>query len=426
MPGRTGAGRPLPTEDAAPPGGTDGPQLRRRLSLPLVVLYGLGTTIGAGIYVLVGRVAGTAGLPAPWAFLLAGALAALTAGSFGELASRYPTSAGEAAYVGAGFGVRWVSTAVGLLVCAAGIVSSAAIATGFVGYLAELVEVPGALGTVALVVGLTAVAVWGIGESVGIASAITLLEVGGLLFVLAGGAPVLAELPDRWPALMPPLSAAGWGGVAAGATLAFYAFLGFEDIVNVAEEVTDAPRLVPRAIVVTLVLSTALYVAVASLAVLAVPVPELAASDAPLALVSERVLLREPRVISAIAIVAVMNGALIQIIMASRVVYGLASRGQLPGGLARIAPRTRTPWIATWTVGGLVLALALAFPLERLAETTSYVTLVVFTLVNAALWRIHRQPDRPPAAFEVPRWVPIGGALATAGFLVSRGMAALP
>jgi amino acid transporter len=391
------------------------PTLERSLSLPLITLYGLGTTIGAGIYALVGEVAGGAGLYAPVAFTIAAALAGFSAISFAELSSRYPRTAVEALYGREGFSLRAAATTVGLLVVASGTVSSATIANGFVGYLRELVEVPRALALVLLIGSLGAVAAWGIRESVRIAGLITLIEVAGLLLVAWVARDSLGALPDRLPELVPPADAAVWSGIFAASTLAFYAFLGFEDMVNVAEEVKNVRRTLPLAIIVTLILTTLIYGVMATVAVLSVPPSELSQSDAPLALVYEQSTGRSATVVSLISVAAMINGALVQVIMASRVLYGLADQGAIPAAFSRVNARTRTPLVATGVVTLVVMLLALGFPLAPLARATSIVTLVVFAAVNLSLLRIKRRDPRPLGVAVYPAWIPAVGFLASLG-----------
>lgn len=394
------------------------PTLRRRLNLPLLTFYGLGTTIGAGIFVLVGKVAGRAGMWAPVSFVVAALLAGLSAFAFAELVSRFPRSAGEAVYVAEGFRSRALATVVGLMVVAAGIVSSATIASGAVGYLAEFVDLPPALALVCLVGLLAALCAWGIGESVTAAALFTVLEIAALLLIVWATRGNLSLAAARLDELLPPLEPGAWLAVAAGAMLAFYAFLGFEDLVNVAEEAKDAERTLPAAIFMTLGVTAVLYGLVSLGAVLTIAPAELAASDAPLAMIYERAG-GEPRIIGAVAVFAVLNGALIQMIMASRVLYGMGDQRWLPDALAYVHPRTRTPLVATAVVTGLVLALALLFPLERLAEVTSAIVLVVFTLVNLSLLLIRTRETAPPAGIRTyPLWIPAAGSVVSAGFLL--------
>ncbi|MDH3228538.1 MAG: amino acid permease [Alphaproteobacteria bacterium] len=392
--------------------------LSRRLNLPLLTFYGLGTTIGAGIFVLVGRVAGRAGMWAPVSFLVASLLAAFTAFSFAELVARYPRSAGEAIYVREGLRSHRLALAVGLMVALSGIVSSATIVSGSVGYLNEFVALPHAPGVFLMLALLTGLAVWGIGQSVTVAAVFTVLEIGGLVLVIWAAKGSFMDLPARAGELLPPLDGAAWIGIMAGAMLAFYAFLGFEDLVNVAEEAKDVTRTMPLAILLTLVVTTLLYTLVSLVAVLTVAPAELAGSRAPLAMIYERGSGGSGGVVSAIAVFAVLNGALIQMIMASRVLYGLADQGELPVLLAWVHPRLHTPLVATGLVAAAILVLALGFRLEGLAELTSVIVLVVFALVNLALVAIKRRGDpAPPGVRVYPVWIPIVGFTVSTGFL---------
>ena len=217
---------------------------------------------------------------------------------------------------------------------------------------------------------------------------------------------------------MPPADAGVWRGILLGAFLAFYAFIGFEDMVNVAEEVKDPGRNLPRAILLTLAIATLLYMLVAVAAVLALPAAELAHSDAPFALLYTRATGRPPTAISVISLFAVVNGALIQIIMASRILYGMSREGWLHAALGRVHPVRRTPLLATALVTLAVLALALWLPLVTLARATSFITLVAFSLINLALLRIKRRTPRVAGAPCYPLWVPLIGFLTSSGFVL--------
>src|ERR1039458_6142641 len=320
--------RPLPSQPAV--------ALQRRLSLPLLVLYGIGITIGAGIYVLIGAVAGHAGSYAPWSFVLAAVVMAFTVGSYAELTTRFSVSAGEAAYVRAAFRSRAASTLTGLLTIVIGIVSSAAVALGAAGYIAQFTDLPPSAIVALVLAVLGAVAAWGILESVLLASLFTLIEAGGLIAIIVAGLPLAGALR------VPPLDIGTLSGIGYASLLAFFAFIGFEDLANVVEEAKVPHRDIPRAMVLTLVISTVMYVAVAAIAVAAVPVAELAASPAPLSLVFRRLAGVSPATISVIAIVAPLNTILAQMTMAARVIYGLAKQGDLPGFAGR-RPRKTAP-----------------------------------------------------------------------------------
>lgn len=398
--------------------------LKRSLSLPLITLYGLGTIIGAGIYVLIGEVAGQAGLYAPIAFLLAAVIAAFTAFSYAELVSRFPRSAAEAVYVKAAFNSQSLAALTGWSVVLVGVVSSATIANGFVGYLGLFATLPDTLIIVLLVIGLGLLAAWGISESVWVAATVTILEIGGLLLVLGLTGDSLAELPQRWPELMPGFSMNAWLGIMLGAFLAFFAFIGFEDMVNVAEEVKNPQRNLPLAIILALVLSSTLYILVALVATLALVPEKLAGSEAPLALLLEHRGYSSTG-IGIISLIAVVNGALIQIIMGSRMVYGMAQQHGAPALFAKVNGYTRTPVFATALITLLVLVMALWLPLVTLAKLTSYITLLIFAAINLALWRIKVSASLPvedtggsDKLVSYPLWVPIIGASICVGFLL--------
>jgi len=394
------------------------PTLKRSLSLTLVIFYGLGNIIGAGIYVLLGKVVLHAGIFAPLSFLLASLLACLTAFTYAELSARYPLSAGEVVYVQQGIGFRPLSRVVGLLIIMAGIVSAATILRGFTGYLQVLVPVPDVLVIPLLVLLLGGLSVWGIVESVGMAALFTGVEIAGLLLIIWVAAPGLLQAQPAVTDFMPPLEPDVWYGVFAGGFLAFYAFIGFEDMVNVAEEVRRPEVNLPRAILAALALSTVLYFLIALVAVTSVPIATLAGKDAPLAYLYQFVTGRKPVMITLISLFAVINGALIQIIMASRVCYGMGRQRLLPAMFARVHHLTRTPAVATAIVSVVVLVMALWFPIESLAKATSYFLLLVFCLVNLSLWRLKRLVAQPAGIMCVPRWVPATGFIASCAFVI--------
>ncbi len=395
-------------------------RLKRSLSLLQVVLYGLGTTIGAGIYALVGEMAAISGYYAPLSFLVASVMAALTALSFAELSGRYPRCAGAALYVKEGLSSQRLSTVAGFLVIAAGLVSSAAIINGFVAYLGEFVTLDRHLAILIATLLLGAVAAWGISQSVSIAAFVTVVEIGGLLLVIAVSHDSLAELPSRWPELVPSLEAGGWYGIYAGSLLAFYAFIGFEDMVEVAEETRQVKRNLPLAIMLTLAITTLLYMAIMITAVLAMPPDELARSQVPLVRLYEHYTGGDGVVISIIGLFALINGALIQLIMASRVLYGMSSRRLLPQTISRVNPRTQTPLVATALATAAILVLALSGTLASLAEATSLIMLIVFALVNLSLVRVKRRDPEPEGLIVFPAIVPMLGFIVSAGFVLSE------
>jgi len=386
--------------------------LKRRIGLPLLTAYGVGVMVGAGIYVLVGAVAANAGVWAPLGFLLAGLIAAPTALSYSEFATRLPEAAGEAAFVGKGFNSQVLAVLVGLAIVAAGTVSAGAVLRGGVGYLSNILDIDQLLAIVLVGGGLVGVAIFGVLESLALAAVFTAIELIGLcLVVWAGfGATPSPDWVEPGAIVLP--------GLGAAAVLAFFAFIGFEDIVNMAEEVRDPERTLPRAILLSLLITTVIYALVSLAAVRAVPIDQLAGSDSPLALVWATTRLGDGAILSLIAVFAALNGVLAQIVMASRVLFGLGKRTSALSLFHRAHPRLGTPVLATLFIGTCVIASALMLPLATLAGITSVILLSVFVLVNGALILVKRQD--PQARFQVPMIVPVLGlTLALAALVFS-------
>ena len=225
------------------------------------------------------------------------------------------------------------------------------------------------------------------------------------------------KLPDLWSEARSSNHEGYLTGVLLGAFLAFYAFIGFEDMVNVAEEVKQPRRTLPVAIILVLILTTLLYIVVALVAVLAVPPAELSGKGAPLAYIYELNTGRSPVVITLIGMFAVVNGALIQIIMASRILYGMSRQGWLPAIISRVHPVTQTPHIATLLVTAAILAFALWLPLLTLAKITSLITLLIFSLINLALIRVKLRDAHPKGVIVYPLWIPVAGLIANMAFI---------
>lgn len=393
-------------------------QLKRSIRLPSLIFYGLGTMVGGGFYALLGEVSSHAGMHTPLAFGLAGLLALISAFSFAELAARYPYSAGEARYVEEGFRLRSLAGLVGWLVVLTGVVSAAALSVATIGFLNDLVPVPNQLGVVVLVLCMGLIAAWGVGQSVALVTVITLIEIGALVVVCLLAGDSLGHLPERVDEIVLPRSAVVWTGIFAGGFLAFYAFIGFEDMVNMAEEVTDARKTLPKALIVCVILTTLIYVVVATIAVLKTDPADLAASRTPLAELVRGHGRLSTTGIGIVSVLTGLNGALVQIVMASRVIYGMAQRGQAPQALMYVHPRRQTPIRATLLVALIVLLLATLFPLATLARWTSAIILVIFALVNLSLWIVRgRDKVIPEGAIRVPRWLPLVGCLCCAGVL---------
>lgn len=394
--------------------------LKRVLGLPQVMFYGLGTILGAGIYVLVGKVAVAAGLFTPVAFLLAGVIAALSALSYAELSSRFPKCSGAALYAEKGLCIRKLSVLVGIAVALSGIISAGVLVHGFAGYFQIFFDLPSEIIIVGILAILMALAIWGMQASAWMISIITFIEVGGLLLVLWGARSQLFRLPEVLPQMLPSFEGGIWIGILTGTFLAFYAFVGFEDMVNLAEETKKPRRVLPLAIIISLAIATVLYLAVSVVVVLGLSPEELATTNAPLALIFEKSTGGSAAIIGVIALFSIINGVIAQMIMASRMLFGMSRKGWIPAVWGLVSTATRTPVVATIWVTLAILVFALFLPIVPLANLTSLITLIIFGLVNLALIRIKLRDGKSADAFQVPLWVPVMGLLANSGIVIHK------
>ncbi len=438
--GGAGPGTPgAVTAETRPTGTSSSPSLRRAITGPLLFLFILGDVLGAGIYALVGGIARETG-GAVWVpLLVALGLALLTAGSYAELVTKHPRAGGAAVFARRAYRSPAIAFVVGFCMAAAGVVSAAGLALAFAGdYLSALVDVPqrGAALVFLVLVGLLNAR--GIKESLRANVVMTCVEVGGLLLVVVLGAIVVLHgdgSPGRVVEFTDGVSVPS--AVLGGALLAYYSFVGFETSANVAEETVDVRRTYPRALFGALLVAGVAYVLVGLAVSAAVPTEQLAGSTGPLLEVvrTSRVGLPE-QVFSVIALIAVANGALLTLVMASRLVFGMSRDGLLPPVLSRVLPQRRTPWVAIVATTAVAVALTATGSLTALAETVVLLLLVVFTSTNLAvlvLRREHVEHDH----VRVPTVVPVlglgscvllatqqsAGTYARAGLLLLLGLA---
>jgi len=387
-------------------------RLSREVGAALLLFYGLGNILGAGIYVLVGKVVGIAGYFSVLAFLLACIIVVFTAFSYMELVSRYPVSAGAAIYIKEGLDYTWLSIVFGLLIAVAGLVSAATIAHGFAGYLAQFMQIDQKLSITILIIALVVIAIVGIKASVIVASVLTIIEIAGLLLIIYYGFDKITVPTVPYREFIPQFDFSDISVIFLGAFLAFYAFIGFEDMVNIAEEVKEPAKTFPVAIILALAISTLLYLLIVIIALETLSLDELNNSTAPFADIYKKLTGKDPVLISIIGTLAVVNGALIQIIMASRIVYGMATKAWLPSVLSQVSYRTKTPINSTLLVGIITIVFALLFDIVALATYTSMLILIIFTLVNISLIRIKAARRTVPNVINIPLWVPwVGVAL---------------
>ena len=395
-------------------------KLKRTITWKMLALYGLGNILGAGIYVLIGVVAAESGNGLIWSFLIAAIVASFTAWTYSELASKYPLSAGAALYTEKAFKLTALSTFVGLTLAFTALVSSSTLLRGFASYAKELLSTFGwslestpdhvlMLPVLAL---LSLVALRGINESAKLAALFTLLEAGGLVLIIVV-AGVNGEIGTAAINSVSAISSVDIISIFLGGFLAFYAFIGFEDMVNIAEEVKDPRSNMRKGVFTALAVATVLYVivGVSSLAVL--PNEELALQDAPLAAVFKTATGSKIPVITIIGVVAISNGVLIQIITSSRILYGLAREGWIPKFLAEVNGKSQVPVNATLlAIVGIVIGASL-LPLGTLAQITSFTLLLIFTIVQASALKLIIVGE-----LTLPKSVPIVGMILNVGIII--------
>jgi APA family basic amino acid/polyamine antiporter len=387
------------------------PELARTLGFAGLVIYGVGDMLGAGVYGLMGKAARHMG-NAIWLSFVVGMVAAAATGlSYASLGSRYPRAAGASYIVDRAFGKPLLAYVVGLTVMASGLTSMAAAARVFAGYFTTFAALPRGVVSVAFVLLLALVAFRGMRESTWLNALCTLVEVGGLLFIIAWGARTWGGV-DYLDArtVDNPEGTLSFALLQGSAVLTFYAFVGFEDMLNVAEEVKDVQRTLPFALLTALGITTLVYVAVSITAISVVPSAELARSERPLVDVAVRAApWLDARAYTVVALFAVTNTALLNFVMGSRLVYGMSRQRLLPAWLGAVHATRRTPHRAILGLLAIVMVLVLAGDISSLAKATSVLLLLVFTVVNASLLLLQRRADEPKGAFEVPWIVPLLG-----------------
>lgn len=369
-------------------------QLKRSINWKVFSLYGLGNILGAGIYVLVGEIAAVAGNGLLWSFLIAAVVATFTAITYSAFASKYPVSAGAAIYTERAFGSKFISTAIGLSLAFTGVVSASALLHGFDRYFQQLIKPTSLAGTVpsqvvilTLIGLLSLIAFKGIKESAFFAVGLTLIEAAGLLIII-GFAGFNGDFSESLKQSVSSVSTVEPMAIFLGAFLAFYAFIGFEDMVNLAEEVKEPKKSLKKGMIVALIGATILYVLTAVSALSVLSSQELASSNAPLAEVFKVASGSSLPVITIIGLFAVTNGVLAQIIMSSRVLYGLAKEGWIPSLFKKVSVKNHTPTNATIAAVVTIACGALLLPLVTLAEITSFALLIIFSVVQLAALKL--------------------------------------
>jgi amino acid transporter len=419
MPGEetTPRGSGEPTGPGEPRRATPAPPLKRAIGSKLLLLFVIGDILGTGIYATTGKVAGKVGGALWLPFVIGFVVAILTAASYVELVGKYPKAAGAALYTQKAFRVPFLTFIVAFMVMCSGLSSASAAARAFSGdYLAEFTDaVPPTLIAILFIVALAALALRGVSESVKTNVVLTLVELTGLVIILAIGAWAVLT-GEGEPSRLGEFQASGAGyallsSVLGATALGFFAFVGFEDSVNMAEETRDPVRAFPRAIFTGVAVTGTVYVLVALVSSLLVDHRTLEKSSGPLLeVVKAGGLDFPPKAFALIALFAVTNSALINIMMASRLCYGMANERILPRAMGRVLPVRRTPVTGILFVTVLAIGLVTTGEIAGLGDTTAFLLLCVFAVVNIAVLVLRRDRVEHPH-FRTPTALPVLGAI---------------
>ena len=399
------------------------PTLRRSIGPVQLALYALGSMLGAGIYGLIGQAAGQVGNAVWLAFAVALVAALLTALSYASLGSRYPRAAGAAYVTQRAFGLPILSFSIGLALVCSGLTSVATQSRVFAANLASLFHLEAmplwllALGFLLILAGI---AFRGIRESMWLNVVCTLVEAAGLIIVVAAGLSYWGSV-DYFDIREAPTGEGEMLLLAQGAVLTFFAFIGFEDTLNVAEECRDPQRTIPIGLILAMGLAAVIYMAVAITAVSVVPWPELAEAPGPITEVMRRAAPALPPVVfTGITLFAVANTALVNYVTASRLLYGMARQGLLPAWFGHVHAGRRTPHIAIIALLLIATPLALMGTIGELAAATVILLLIVFACMNGALFVLKRRKGEAHGYFEIPLFVPALGAVVCLGLVAVR------
>lgn len=393
--------------------------LSRAIGLSGATVYGVGLILGAGIYAVLGAAVAVTGEAIILSFVLAAAVAALTGLSYAELASRFPKGEGEYLYAYAAFGNKRLSEFTALFRVATGIIAAGAVALAFGNYLSSFTTVPIVPAAVGLLVLMSAINIWGIETSTAVNVLFTTIEIVGLVFIIVLGI-------GDWGTVDVTAATNGLTGILEGTFLVFFAYVGFESLVNITEETRDPSRTIPRAIGLSILISTVVYILVGLSALGLVSWEVLGRSAAPLSEVARAGMGESAFLaLSAIALFATANTVLIILISTSRLVYGVskAEYNSFPTVFSRIHPTRKTPYIAVMLVGVVTVPFALLGELGLVAALANFALLVVFVIVNASLLKLRLAGPTPDGGYRVPlsvRNVPlpaVGGLISSLGLL---------
>ena len=414
----------MATDTEAAPGGETGTKLKRGITPLLLFFFIVGDTLGAGIYTLVGSMAADVGGAIWLPLLFALVLALLTAGTYAELITKYPHAGGAARYAERAFKRPYATFLIGWLMLSSGVTTSAALANAFAGdYLHALVDWPSVPVTLIFIALLIAINLRGVRESLMANVGATVIEVTGLIIIIVVAAIVFGR-GDADPGQLTTFAEGitPLQGAFAATVTAFFSFLGFEAAANMAEEVKDPTRAYPKALFGAILTAAVVYLLIAIGAAMVVPLDQLASSEGPLLEVITASGLSFPNwLFAAIALVAIGNGALLFMVMASRATYGLAEAGLLPEVFGRVAPTRRTPWVSILVIGAVTMVMSFVGDVNLLADTTVLLLVLVFISANISVL-VLKKDQVEHKHFTAPRIVSIVALVASIALLTQQSM----
>lgn len=392
-------------------------KLQRVLGLFELTLVGIGIILGAGVYTLIGKTAGIAGNAMWISFFLAALVAAFTGLSYAELSSMFPKAGAEYVYTRESFGKR-IAWLTGWLLIFAGIIAAATVSLGFASYLKALLGVPVIPTAIALLAVLSLINFWGIRQSVAIAVIFSIVEVLGLVLIILISVPYWGSVNY--------LEVKSIGSIFSAAALIFFAFIGFEELVRLSEETKGSRKIMPKALILSIIITTVIYVLVSISTVSVINWEELAMSSSPLADVAGKALGGDMSIVlSVIALFATFNTALLVLMAASRITYGMSEERSMPKFFSNVNPKTRTPGMAIVVVGVLAILFVFVGGIETVAYLTDFLIFVTFIIVNLSVIKLRYKEPEIKREFKVPLNVgkfpilPLLGTLTSAALLLS-------
>ncbi|MFO7872558.1 MAG: APC family permease [Candidatus Undinarchaeales archaeon] len=371
-------------------------KLKKALGLFETTMGGVGIILGAGIYALVGKAAALGGNAVWISFAIAALVATLTGLSYAELSSMFPKAGAEYVYTEHAFGRR-IAFFVGFFLITGLTIAASAVSLGFAGYLHAIFGTPVIYGAIALLLACTLLLLYGVKQSAWVGVIFTLVEVGGLFIIISIGLPKLGNMN------LMEMTPAGFSGVFAAAALIFFAYIGFEEIVNLAEETRGAVKTIPKAVVLSIIITTIIYILVALAAISVMGWQALGASKAPLADVAATAF--GPGVftmISAIALFSTANTVLLILLANSRLAFGMARENKYSKALSWLHPKTQTPWIAILVIVLFAIGFLFAGEIKAVADMTNMAIFITFIVINSAVITLRFKESEMKRPFKVP------------------------